>query len=145
MNLAFAIDKASADVYEGMAILKIEEWDRSQGLRVHARYNEENGLQDKRAFDLIAYGKTWEVKADRLAGLLGTSSSSIGVQGDNTGWADRLNPKPPVNDDWSHALYCMGFHMHNGVKCIICKSSWCRTGITEHHIKQAFFDSGQCV
>jgi hypothetical protein len=32
--------------------------------------------------------------------------------------------------------------MHGGQKCIICKSSWCGTGITEHHIKQNYFDSG---
>ena len=36
----------------------------------------------------------------------------------------------------------MGFHMHNGQKCIICKSSWCGTGILEHHIKQNYFESG---
>jgi hypothetical protein len=66
----------------------------------------------------------------------------IGVQGDNAGWADLLNPKPPVNAEWGHALYAFGFHMHNGVKCIICKSSWCSTGITEHHIKQNYFESG---
>jgi hypothetical protein len=66
----------------------------------------------------------------------------IGVQGDNAGWKDLLNPKPPVNADWGHALYAFGFHLHNGVKCIICKSSWCGTGIKEHHIKQNYFDSG---
>ena len=38
----------------------------------HVRYNEENGLEGKRRFDLIdTYGKTWEVKADRLAGTTG--------------------------------------------------------------------------
>jgi hypothetical protein len=32
--------------------------------------------------------------------------------------------------------------MHGGQKCIIAKSSWCGTGIKEHHIKQNYFDSG---
>jgi len=66
----------------------------------------------------------------------------IGVQGDNAGWVDLLNPKPPVNAEWGHALYCFGFHMHNGQKCIIAKSSWSSTGISEHHLRQNYFDSG---
>lgn len=66
----------------------------------------------------------------------------IGVQGDNAGWKDLLNPKPPVNAEWGHALYCFGFHMHGAFKCIIAKSSWCNTGITEHHIKENYFESG---
>ena len=65
----------------------------------------------------------------------------FGVQGDNAGWKDLLNPKPPVNAEWGHAIYAFGFHMHGGQKCIICKSSWCGTGIKEHHIKQNYFDS----
>jgi len=72
MNWQFAIDKACAAVYEGIAILKIEDWYASQDLRVHARYNEANGLEAKRAFDLIdTYGKTWECKMDRLASVTG--------------------------------------------------------------------------
>jgi hypothetical protein len=65
----------------------------------------------------------------------------FGVLGDNPGWSDLLNPTPPVSWDWGHALYAFGFHMHGGQKCIIAKSSWCRTGIKEHHIKQNYFDS----
>lgn len=70
--LQFALDKAAAAVYEGMAIEKIESWYRSQGLKIHVRYNEENGLEGKRRFDLIdTYGMRWEVKADRIAGTTG--------------------------------------------------------------------------
>jgi hypothetical protein len=62
-----ALDKAAAAVYEGIAIAKIEEWYRDQGQKIHARYNEENGLEAKRRFDLIdTYGKKWEVKTDRI-------------------------------------------------------------------------------
>jgi hypothetical protein len=42
---------------------------------------------------------------------------------------------------WGHALYAKGYHLHNGVKCVIAKSSWCKNGITEHHIKQDYFVS----
>jgi hypothetical protein len=68
----FAIDRASAAIYEGIAILKIEDWYASQGLRVHAKYNDANGLEGRRAYDIIdSYGKTWEIKADRIAGTTG--------------------------------------------------------------------------
>ena len=68
----FALDKAAAAIYEGIALQKIEQWYESQGLRVHVRYNEANGLTDKRGFDLIdTYGKKWECKADRMWGTTG--------------------------------------------------------------------------
>jgi hypothetical protein len=68
MNLQFAIDKAAAAIYEGIAIEKIEEWYRQQGKKVHARYNEANGLEEKRGFDLIdTYGIRWECKCDKIA------------------------------------------------------------------------------
>jgi hypothetical protein len=71
-TLQFALDKAAAAVYEGMALVKIEEWYRNQGLKIHARYNEENGLTAKRRCDIVdSYGKRWEVKCDRLAGTTG--------------------------------------------------------------------------
>lgn len=67
-NLQFAFDKAAAAVYEGIALQKIQDWYASQGLKVHARYNEANGLEAKRGFDLIdTYGKKWECKCDRMA------------------------------------------------------------------------------
>lgn len=68
----------------------------------------------------------------------------FGVDGTNTGWQDLLNPRPPQPGDsglWGHALYAKGYHLHNGVKCIIAKSSWCSTGVTEHHIKENYFKS----
>jgi hypothetical protein len=64
----FAVDKATAAIYEGIALQKIESWYARQGYRVYARYNEANGLEQKRGFDLIdTFGKKWEVKADRKA------------------------------------------------------------------------------
>jgi hypothetical protein len=68
----FAVDKALAAIYEGIALQKIEQWYALRGFRVHARYNEANGLEAKRGFDLIdTYGKTWECKCDRLASTTG--------------------------------------------------------------------------
>ncbi len=68
----------------------------------------------------------------------------FGVDGTNEGWQDLLNPRPPAPTDqtlWGHALYAKGYHLHNGIKCIIAKSSWCNTGVTEHHIKENYFKS----
>lgn len=68
----------------------------------------------------------------------------FGVQGTNAGWADMVNPRPPSYGEpgvWGHALYAMGYHLHDGQKCIIAKSSWCNS-VKEHHIKQNYFDSG---
>jgi hypothetical protein len=81
-HLEFALDKAAAAVYEGIAIAKIEEWYRSQGQKIHARYNEENGLEAKRRFDLIdTYGKKWRSRPTgsgrpRETSFLNTTPSS---------------------------------------------------------------------
>jgi hypothetical protein len=68
----------------------------------------------------------------------------FGVQGDNYGWRDMTNPQPPSYgvSVWGHALYAMGYHMHSGQKCIIAKSSWTRSGVKEHHIKENYFITG---
>jgi hypothetical protein len=68
----------------------------------------------------------------------------FGVNGDNYGWRDMTNPEPPSYGVavWGHALYAMGYHMHSGQKCIIAKSSWCKSGVKEHHIKENYFITG---
>jgi len=64
----FAIDKSRAVLYEGIALGKIQDWYRLQGKVVEVRYNEANGLEAKRGFDLIdMFGKTYEVKTDNIA------------------------------------------------------------------------------
>lgn len=67
----------------------------------------------------------------------------IGVTGSNPGWQDMTSPRPPKAGEttWGHALYCMGYHLHNGLKCIIAKSSWCNE-VPEHHINISYFQSG---
>lgn len=80
------------------------------------------------------------------AAVLNYKGCVFGLYGTNAGWADLANPRPPRDGDpgtiWGHALYCVGFHMHNGQKCIIAKSSWCNTGVLEHHIKEDYFQTG---
>lgn len=67
----------------------------------------------------------------------------FGVTGSNPGWSDMQNPRPPQQGEatWGHALYLMGYHLHNGVKCVIAKSSWCNE-VKEHHFKANYFESG---
>jgi hypothetical protein len=71
-----------------------------------------------------------------------------GLCGTNQGWADLTNPRPPIDSDtgviWGHCLYFFGYHMHDGQKCLIAKSSWGTAGnTTVHHIKENYFTSGQ--
>lgn len=89
----------------------------------------------------------------------------LGVRGTWKAWEDLTNPQVPTdNDFWYHALYGMGYHLHDNQKCIIAKSSWCglydktTKNITwpipsnwdsqkyehhhEHHIKEDYFKSG---
>jgi len=68
-----------------------------------------------------------------------------GVVGSNPGWQDLVNPRPPASGEttWGHCLYFFGYHMHNGLKCVIAKSSWGTAGgTTVHHIKENYFASG---
>jgi len=68
----------------------------------------------------------------------------FGVAGDNIGWQDKTNPSPPTGTpDWFHAIYGMGFHTHDGQKCIIAKSSWADATHHEHHIKENYFNVGR--
>lgn len=92
-------------------------------------------LGDNPNIDLVAYA---------IANYKGVI---FGVRGTNKSWQDYTNPKVPAPDDvdfWYHALYGMGFHRHDGEKCIIAKSSWTNgvPGHKEHHIRESYFLSG---
>jgi hypothetical protein len=83
--------------------------------------------------------------ADQLAQAIRDWKGAIfGLMVSNAGWADKTNPRPPASGEAfeGHALYAFGYHMHNGLKCIIAKSSWCGGGHHEHHIKENYFASG---
>lgn len=80
-------------------------------------------------------------------GVQAHQGAVFGITGDNLGWSDLTNPRPPTTSDtWGHALYAMGTHRHNvnGVhkKCIIAKSSWCNGTHHEHHINEDYFNKG---
>jgi hypothetical protein len=66
----------------------------------------------------------------------------FGVIGTNPGWQDLTNPRPPLQSEaqWGHALYALGHHLHNGLKCILAMPSW--AGVELHHIKENYFESG---
>jgi hypothetical protein len=67
-----------------------------------------------------------------------------GLDGTNAGWKDLANPQPPTgNPEWGHCLYFFGYHLHDGQKCVIAKSSWGTSGnTTVHHIKENYFSAG---
>ena len=62
---------------------------------------------------------------------------------------DNLEP-PATVTNLGHALYLFDYHLHNGVKCTIAKSSWCGLINTPngqerhhiHHIKENYYSSG---
>lgn len=95
---------------------------------------------DKELNSFVIQSNTIDAVAQAIEAYKGVV---FGVVGSNEGWQDLTNPRPPASGEttWGHALYAMGHHMHNGVKCIIAKSSWCNT-VTEHHIKENYFVSG---
>jgi hypothetical protein len=73
----------------------------------------------------------------------------FGLNMTNEGWNDQINPRPPLSGEkvFGHALYGMGYHLHNGQKCIIAHSSFGKSDGspegTHHHIKENYFLSGQ--
>jgi hypothetical protein len=77
------------------------------------------------------------------AAIKNYSGVVFGVTGSNPGWQDLSNPRPPKigEETWGHALYAYGYHLHDGQKCIITKSSWCNS-VLEHHIKENYFITG---
>lgn len=65
----------------------------------------------------------------------------FGITGSNPGFADHAFPRPPKpgEETWGHCLYVMGYKKIDGKKYLICKSSWCSSGVTRHHISEDFF------
>lgn len=111
----------------------------------------ESNMEDKTGVNAAAEASHKELAyyslpadIDSVAGAIKAYQGAIiGVHGSNPGWADMENPRPPLPGEtqWGHCLYAMGYHLHNGLKCIICKSSWCNE-VKEHHININYFQSG---
>jgi hypothetical protein len=114
--------------------------------QTEAGMRDKTGLnpQAEAAHEELTYNSV-EPDIDSIAQAIANFKGCIfGVIGTNQGWTDIANPRPPASGEakWGHALYGMGYHMHDGLKCIIAKSSWCSTGIYQHHIKENYFESG---
>jgi hypothetical protein len=110
-----------------------------QNMRVKSNLPDSAGMDDVEA-------KYWlgGASIDQLAIAVRDYRGAVfGVYGDDDGWKFELTyPDPPKNPQWAHALYAMGYHLDNGMKCIIAKSSWCDGTHNEHHIKENYFKSG---
>ena len=66
---------------------------------------------------------------------------SFGILYDSVGWADLNLPTVGTGQGTGHDICGFDYHIHNGEKCIIAKSSWCRVGHHVHHIRERFFNS----
>jgi hypothetical protein len=126
--------------------------------------NPENpaNMRDKTGLDLAKERDDQELNSFVVPNDIDSTAKAIaaykgvafGVQGTNAGWQDMVNPNPPTAAEmatagqansplWGHALYAVDFHIHSdGQKCIIAATSWPSAGITEHHIRQNYFTSG---
>jgi hypothetical protein len=100
----------------------------------------------KEASDKELAGLTVSLDINQWAAAIRACKGIVGgLEGTNAGWADLANPTPPAPNsaEWGHALYFFGYHLHDGRKCVIAKSSWGTAGnTTVHHIKENYFKSG---
>jgi hypothetical protein len=72
------------------------------------------------------------------------SHVGIGVELSKEGWwPDLTNPRPPKQGESTngHALMCFDYHLHNGKRCLIAKSSWCMGDHHVHHINEDYIHS----
>jgi len=67
----------------------------------------------------------------------------IGVNGNNTDWANGEHPNVPKPGTvkWAHALYCHENGFDRGQEALIAKSSWCNW-VKRHFIIKDYFTSG---
>lgn len=102
--------------------------------------------QAKEASDKELWGLTVSLDINQWASAIKACKGVVGgLEGTNAGWKDLANPTPPPPNgaEWGHALYFFGYHLHDGKKCVIAKSSWGNAGnTTVHHIKEDYFKSG---
>jgi hypothetical protein len=65
----------------------------------------------------------------------------VGVDGNDEGWQDMVDPSYNGQADWGHALYVYDRAVRNGQNALKAKSSWCNE-VKDHFINQAYFNAG---
>jgi hypothetical protein len=66
----------------------------------------------------------------------------IGINGNNPGWVNMVDPTYNGQPVWGHALYAYDRAVRNGKNAIKEKSSWCTTGVKDHYINSDYFANG---
>lgn len=111
----------------------------------------EAGMEDKTGLDPNREKINQELNSfivpkdiDNIAAAIKLNKGvTFGLIGTNKGWQNIAMPRPPMAGDdpqWGHCLYLFGYHMHNGKKCLVAKSSWGNAGgTTQHHITEDYF------
>lgn len=113
----------------------------------------ESDMKDKTGISTTAEASDQEYNSflvpfdiDNVATAIGQYNGVVfGVTGSNNGWhAEVVRPPLPGEVTWGHALYLYGYHLHDGKKCVIARSSW--SFIADHHIQEDYFtNNGQWV
>jgi hypothetical protein len=65
----------------------------------------------------------------------------IGVDGNDAGWKDFVDPTYDGHAVWGHALYMYDRAVRGGQHALKAKSSWCNE-VKNHFINQAYFNAG---
>lgn len=112
-----------------------------QNMRIKSQLSDAAGIDDLEANYFVVTHNSIDAIAQAVRDFQGCI---FGVYGTDAGWSNLDNPTPPasLNDPniWGHAIYAYGYHMHDGQKCIIAKSSWCTSTHDSHHIKENYFN-----
>lgn len=94
-------------------------------------------------------GFSFDADIETMARTIRDNQGCIfGLNMTNEGWKNPINPRPPASGEKiiGHALYGKAYHLHDGLKCIIAKSSFGNVNGTvdgsHHHIKENYFASG---
>ncbi len=110
----------------------------------------EAGMEDRTGLDPNKERINQELNSFSLNKDIDSIASAIrqyqgvvfGLIGTNEGWQEMALPRPPIAGEttWGHCLYLFGYHLHDGKKCVIAKSSWGNAGnTTVHHITEDYF------
>lgn len=114
-----------------------------QNMRSKTGLSPESAAQHKSQLFFSTNGHSIEQVAQAIRDF---KHVGFGLDISSEGWQDYTYPRPPIpekEETEGHALCGFDYHLDNGVKCIIAKSSWCgsQPGHHIHHIKENYFNS----